>query len=274
MCVNSTSVASPSVNGLYGRCLRALLDELGVLGAAEFSRLVYGQAGPDHRRRVRSHLTASKENRLPSMRDHEAYLAALMRSASDVDRYDADRQMRLSALFADLINAWRFTATTQLQGTNFAERSSSSPEAMAWPQFQASWLRGDLETQSQIEIVIDFSGSQGMENGWTLPFERVKKHKMNGRSRESLFIIDYEGRPRMAMRLQRSPGLPMGASPELSSVCHDEILWREPGRRIVEIPDQSNYAQPINDSELQVLRPIVIQSDSANVIFICTNGKR
>jgi len=195
-----------------------------------------------------------------------------MKLSSSSAGFDPDRSMRLSQLFADMINAWRFTATTQLEGTNFVEHDHVDTEPIPWPQFQSLWSRGELETRSKIDVVVDFSGSQSAEMGWTLPFERVRNHKVNVRYRESLFIIDYDGRPRMAMRVQHSPGAAMSSSPEMLSIYHDEFLWRD-SRRIIEIPDQPNYAQPLPEPDLLVLRPITIRRDSATVLFACSNGK-
>jgi hypothetical protein len=159
---------------------------------------------------------------------------------------------------------WGFQARVALQ-VGFVH-ANDRPNVIPWPDFSSKWLSGDLDGVVSLRVGIDFSGSQSVEIGWVIPLRRVSPSRQP--YRESLIVVEYNCRPRLAWRIEYAPGARGSAPPEMWSLYHDEMLWREPTGRIIAV-DQEVFVAP--DPELRVLRIETFERGSLPILFICTN---
>jgi len=159
---------------------------------------------------------------------------------------------------------WSLAATKALRPA-FIE-TDDRENVIPWPEFTKRWLAGDLEDTVSLRVGVDFSGYQSIDMGWVIPLKRVRRTRKP--YRESLVVVEYGFRPRLASRAEYAPRDKRGAPPEMWLLYHDEMLWRVPKGRVIAVERDDVVPQ---DPDLKVLRIEKIERGALRILFICTN---
>jgi hypothetical protein len=192
-------------------------------------------------------------------------VAALRRSVRDAFTFTDPDFWRLDRAITEMEAAWPFLARRKLF-PDFVHTDYRA-DAIPWPDFVERFAAGEFADATTLRVAVDFSGSQCVEMGWIIPLKRVAPSRKA--YRESLIIVDRDGRPRLAWRIEYAPRERRGAPPEMWSLYHDEILWREPTGRIIAIEPGSVVLPP--DPDLKVLHIETFERGSLPILFVCTH---